>query len=344
MHVAILIFHEQITMSNPAKRWCFTINNPEDSDKFWEKEENLNLLQYIVLQEEKGEEGGNIHYQGFMILKDKKRLEWLKNHFSNRAHWEITRGTNEQARDYCRKDETYTGGLRFEHGSLPERAPIKKRDERLQDAAEELDIIKEGYKRPAEVSSITLMQPGFIMAYRELTADVLGPYRKDVHVITMIGPPGTGKSYTIQKYFPDHGRALPGNSGVWFQNPTARVMVFEEFCGQIQLQKMLQLLDPYPMALEVKGGMRPAMYTLVVITSNTRPDGWYKGDEAGAPGKRSDAILALWDRLGFGNGGYIPVRKTGYYLEAPIGLTIAEQRKYFDDEVENIKDALNWQD
>ena len=36
-------------------------------------------------------------------------------------------------------------------------------------------------------------------------------------------------------------------------------MVFEEFAGQIPLQKMLKLLDPYPMALEVKGGMRPAM-------------------------------------------------------------------------------------
>ena len=80
-----------------------------------------------------------------------------------------------------------------------------------------------------------------------------------------------------------------GNGGTWFANPTATVMVFEEFAGQIPLQKMLKLLDPYPMALEVKGGMRPAMYTLVIITSNTRPDGWYKEEEQG--GKRTDALL-----------------------------------------------------
>ena len=67
-------------------------------------------------------------------------------------------------------------------------------------------------------------------------------------------------------------------------------MVFEEFAGQIPLQKMLKLLDPYPMALEVKGGMRPAMYTLAIITSNTRPDGWYRNEEQ--DGKRSDALLA----------------------------------------------------
>ena len=62
-------------------------------------------------------------------------------------------------------------------------------------------------------------------------------------------------------------------------------MVFEEFAGQIQLQKMLKFLDPYPMALEVKGGMRPAMYETVIITSNTRPDGWYKDEEAGGRGR-----------------------------------------------------------
>ena len=58
-------------------------------------------------------------------------------------------------------------------------------------------------------------------------------------------------------------------------------MVFEEFAGQIQLQKMLKFLDPYPMALEVKGGMRPAMYETVIITSNTRPDGWYRDEQEG---------------------------------------------------------------
>lgn len=126
-----------------------------------------------------------------------------------------------------------------------------------------------------------------------------------------------------------------GNSGTWFQNPISKVMVFEEFCGQIQLQRMLQFLDPYPLALEVKGGMRPAMYNLVIITSNTTPDKWYKGDEAGVPGKRTDALLALYDRLGYNGGGYIPVRKCGHYLEVPDG-SIAEQRRWFHDELEKL--------
>ena len=331
-----------------AKRWCFTINNPNeedielligtDADGAQAKLENV---QYLIFQEERGE-NGTLHWQGFMILKTKKRLSWIKRNINGRAHWEVARGTNEQARDYCRKDDTYTGGIRHEFGSLPVRED-KKSSELRKQAADELDVVKEGYKRPSEIDSMTLMQCGFIPAFKELTADILGPYRPDLKIITMIGPPGTGKSYAIQKLCPGAGRCIMGNNGVWFQNPTADTMVFEEFCGQIQLQRMLQFLDTYPLALEVKGGMRPAMYKTVIITSNTTPDNWYKGDDAGQPGKRTDAIKALWDRIGYSGGGYVPVRNCGTYLEVPhpaigdnIQVWVQQCRDFFMREVSRV--------
>lgn len=297
-------------------------------------------IEYIILQEERGHEEGTLHWQGFMILKDKKRLSWMKRHIHPTAHFEVTKGTNEQARDYCKKEDTYTGGLRLEEGKFPEREKAGKASERLERAAAELDDIKEGYKRPRDVPSMTLLQCGFIPAYKELTADILGPYRPELKIITMVGPPATGKSYCIQRYFPGHGRCICGNNGVWFQNPLADVMVFEEFCGQIQLQRMLQYLDPYPLALEVKGGMRPAMYSIVIITSNTPPSGWYKGDEAGQPGKRTDALLALWDRIGYTNGGYVPARQCGHYLEAPVGYSIQQTRNWFERELQRACDLV----
>lgn len=319
-----------------AKRWCFTLNNPTEVEQF--ALNNIDQLegpslQYIIWQTERGENGTK-HIQGFLILKKQQRLSWLQKHISARAHFEVARGNNKQASEYCKKDDTYTGEYRYEWGELPV-TQVKKRDERLQEAAEELDTLKEVYKRPAEIPSMTLMQCGFIPAMKEITADILGPYRPNLRVITMVGPPGTGKSYCIQKHFPNHGRCICGNSGTWFQNPCAEVMVFEEFCGQIQLQRMLQYLDPYPHALEVKGGMRPAMYTTVVITSNTRPEGWYKGDE-GFTGKRNDAILALYDRLGYSTGYYVPVRDCGVYLEPPADMCVADCRRYFDRSVYQI--------
>lgn len=327
-------------MSNrqKVKRWCFTINNPTEADVFWNDLEATGKVQnkevnYIILQEERGE-NGTLHYQGMIIFKDQIRLSQLKK-INARAHWEVMRGTPEQARDYCRKDDTYTGGLRYEYGKIPEREPAPKASERLAAAAEELDSLKVAYKRPAEIPSMTLMQCGFIPAMKELTADILGPYRPKLQIITLIGPPGSGKSYCIQKFFPQHGRCIVGNNGVWFQQPLADVMVFEEFCGQIQLQRMLQYLDPYPLALEIKGGMRPAMYTTVVITSNTPPCGWYKNpkDPNGAMDafaqKRDDALYALYDRIGYAFGAFKPVRTCGHYIEAPPGTSPIELRPWF---------------
>ena len=304
-----------------SKRWCFTINNPTDDDKFWENAEQQEQLEYLIVQYEVGEQG-TPHYQGFLILKRRNRLTWLKNNMNERAHWERTRGTDQQAADYCKKEDTHPeGSLRFEWGTL--KAALKRKDrDCLEEAViEEVKRIQdEGFRSVRDIDPQVLARPGFMAAYNALTADLLGVYRPELKIVTMVGPPGTGKSYAINTLFPHAGRAIMGNGGTWFANPTATVMVFEEFAGQIPLQKMLKLLDPYPMALEVKGGMRPAMYTLVIITSNTRPDGWYKEEEQG--GKRTDALLALWDRLGFSNGTNRCYRTCGTYLEPAHGMAL----------------------
>lgn len=329
-----------------AKRWCFTINNPTDADKFWcvdGDEDHPNdvmvNVEYLILQEERGE-NGTLHWQGFLILKKKEKLTWLKRRLNARAHWEVARGTNQQAAEYCRKDDTYTGGLRHEFGKMPERAAAPKASERLAEAAEELDVVKEGYKRPREIKSMTLLQCGFMTAYNALTADILGPTREGMQVVTLVGPPGTGKSYCINKLFPKHGRCIYGNNGVWFQNPTEDVMIFEEFSGTtsskaLTIERMKCLLDIYPMALEVKGGMRPAMYTKVFITSNTPPNAWYKVEDiqGNTIEAKLNSLHALWDRLGYSNGSYVPVRTTGTYLQAPLGLSIDDTRKWFMTEV-----------
>lgn len=336
-------------MVNGAKRWCFTINmkdvdarveeysywglGPADGPQGnWVRHEDD--IQYLHFQEECGKEGTH-HLQGFVIFKKRVSLAWLKKEFHKRAHWEVARGTDKQADEYTKKEDTKVeGGMELTIGSLPERVH-KKRQEKEEDAEDELENIKAGYKRPSEIDGAILRCPGFIAAYNALTADILGPYRPELKIITLVGPPGTGKSYAIQKCFPEHGRCIYGNSGAWFQNPTAKVMIFEEFNGQIPLQRMLQLLDPYPLALEVKGRMAPAMYDTVVITSNTSPASWYpikpqdEIDQGDLFKRKIDSIHALWDRIGYSNGAYVPVRKCGTYLEAPslaesIGVSAAD--------------------
>ena len=336
-----------------GKRWCFTINNPTEEDKFWENDALLNdSFQYLILQEEVGEHG-TPHIQGFCILKNKKRGTWLQAHASARGHYEICRGTNQQAADYCRKDDTHKeNGLRFEWGHLPERKAAPKHSERLQEAMEEIELVKTGYKRPADIGASSLLMSGFVPAYKLLTQTTMGPYRPDLKIITIIGPPGCGKSYTLYNHFPTAGRAIYGNGGLWWSNPTSDVLLIEEFNGQIPLQKLLQLLDPYPQQIEIKGGMAPLCARVIAITSNVTPDKWYKS-ETDAPDsdfaqKRNLAIQALYDRLGFAHTTGRQIRKNAYYLEPsieegsdePYEVQIQAIREWLSEKMDDICEDL----
>ena len=308
-----------------SKHWIGTVPKDDPEAKFWENPNTLEHLQYIKLQEEKGHgTTAYEHYQVYLCLKDRKRLTWLKKHIHPRAHWEKKRGTVAEAIDYVSKEDTRVpDGLQFEYGERPNEQTenateaaaskrIREKDEVQLEAQDILDRLNNGeYITWKDIPVDIQMKPGFIMAYNKATRDMVGPLREDLKIITIIGPPGCGKSYAISKVFPYAGRWIKGNNGNWFCNTKSEVMVFEEFSGQIELQSMLKYLDPYPLALEVKGGTEPAMYRLVIITSNTPIEAWYTtADEyrqnlsdplalSTAKQRRIDALGALWDRLGY---------------------------------------------
>jgi len=125
------------------------------------------------------------------------------------------------------------------------------------------------------------------------------PYRPNIQVYTLVGETGIGKSYAVYSRFPNAYRPLLGNSGIWFDGYHGQdVILLEEFKGQIQLQKLLQLLDSYPVLLEVKGGSIPAMYTKVFITSNYDANQWYADEKF----KRNSEFQALYRRVGYCRG------------------------------------------
>ena len=141
-------------------------------------------------------EQGTPHYQGFLILKRKNRLSWLKNNFNSRAHWEKTRGSDMQAYQYCVKPETHPpGSYRWRIGTLRECQKRRSREDLEEKLIEEVDELKKKFRPAAEIDSQVLARPGFMAAYNAITADLLGPYRPKLKIITMVGPPGTGKSF-----------------------------------------------------------------------------------------------------------------------------------------------------
>jgi len=123
-----------------ARRWCFTINQPRDgfkweSDKVEETEwnrvwtllcpiaqpsENETPIRYAVFQLEKGEAEGKIHIQGYCECSTTVTLSQMKRILENRTvHLEIARGTGEQNREYCTKEDTrYDPNCIAEFGEL----------------------------------------------------------------------------------------------------------------------------------------------------------------------------------------------------------------------------------
>lgn len=89
------------------KDWVFTLNNPQMSAH--DLRELLDLhCERAVFQLEKGE-AGTMHFQGTLEMGARKQLSGMKKILPT-AHWEKRRGTWQQSKDYCEKEDTRVDG------------------------------------------------------------------------------------------------------------------------------------------------------------------------------------------------------------------------------------------
>lgn len=297
-------------------RAFFTINNPtfKDSETLYALGHS-DLCKYLIYGAEHVD-AGTPHFQGFVIFTRQVRKQNVCGKLGGRAAVFFPKKNDPSLRmaRYCKKEGFY---MEFGNmgGGVVADSSIKPSEMR-QKAIEFFNKWEEHmYMREKDLPGDLLMTPGFLNSWNKKRSVTLGPDRPELKIITLIGPTACGKSFAVHNLFPDHAKCFYGNSGVWFANPDAPVLLFEEFNGQIPLQKMLALLDHYKMQLEVKGGFCPALYTTVCITSNVTPDHWYgnmivdakKMQECQQLGISLDeaqkrwnqAKAALYDRLGF---------------------------------------------
>lgn len=316
-----------------TKRACFTINNPtfKDSETLWELGHS-DSIRYLIYGAEH-DDHGTPHFQGFIVFTDSTKKSSVCAKLGGRAWVGFPKREDPSARcaNYCKKD-----GFYYEFGSLPGRQGERNNDpsgldhetakELRKIAVDWLNDPAHTYTRLKDIDASLLMTPGFLNAWYAKRKVLLGPDR-DITYITIVGPTACGKSYAAHNLFPDHAKCFYGNSGAWFANGDAPVLLFEEFNGQIPLQKFMTILDHYPMQLEEKGGFSPAMFTTVVITSNITPDHWYTNfirdarnrEEAARLGisleeaelRWTEAKKALFDRIGYKTN----FRGSGFYRE-----------------------------
>ena len=250
--------------------WMFTINNPSSNElpAGWPD------VEYCVWQREKGAQGTE-HLQGYVIFSGKKRMQWLKRHCNQAAHWEPRRGSHLQAKEYCSKEQSRVDGP-WEAGEEPAPSEQGKRNDMLalKRKLDEGATLKEVAEDP-ELFTVVAKHYKFVSLYRTLTGK-----QRDWPVFTQViwGAPGIGKT--------SKARDLAGPSAFWLSRPAGttawwdgyvgqEVVVIDEFYGWLSLDFMCRLLDRYPLNVETKGSTTPMGVKKVIITSNCSPMDWY---------------------------------------------------------------------
>ncbi|KAH3837875.1 hypothetical protein DPMN_111277 [Dreissena polymorpha] len=144
-----------------VKNWCFTLNNYTDDEYKAIREYDCG---YLIVGEEKGEEQGTPHLQGYVQMHKKVRLTSMKRIFNARAHYSTAKGTARDNYVYCTKE-----GRFFEKGVAQVVGHIKK-----------CDIVTACKDMSAGMSNEDLLEKhgaGFVLHKRkisEMSADLKG--------------------------------------------------------------------------------------------------------------------------------------------------------------------------
>jgi len=246
-----------------SRNFCFTLNNytPEEEEevKNWE-------CKYLIFGKEQGE-SGTPHLQGYISFQLQKTLSALKK-LQGRAHWEIARGSPKQASDYCAKD-----GDVFEKGTRPLSNKEIGDNEKLR-WEKAFVAVSEGRigDVDADIKCRHLKSIEYAVQRQTVSKRKLAVLDGTMEHEWLVGPPGTGKSYTARQENPESFIKDPTVS--WWDGYLAEDVVIIDDFDKFQVKQggdMKRWLDRYTFQAPVKGGYQLIRPRKIVITSNYLP-------------------------------------------------------------------------
>ncbi len=256
-----------------SRNYVWTLNNYSDDD-IVRLSTPIDGIKYLVFQREIGE-SGTAHLQGYGITSSPVRMGGFKQLLSApRAHVEPRRGTHDDAYRYCTKLATRVDDTEpVEWGQPPSGSGSRS------DLLAVAEAIREG-RTAAEIFS---QYPIQYLRYTRGINQAIGLIRPgrdrciEPKVIVYVGPSGCGKSRRAAETYPESYWCTINESGrIWWQcYESQRVVVIDDFHGELPFRYLLRLLDRYSMYVEAKGCSLPLAGTTFVITSNIHPQDWY---------------------------------------------------------------------
>jgi len=260
-------------MAGTKRNWCFTVAN-DAAVKTFGLPTDTSTIRYAIWQLEKTPTTGRPHVQGYLEFTKPYRVAGIKDLFKcPTMHLEGRLGTRDQARDYCRKRETQLSEP-FEFGEFGQSRGART------DLANMCEIMKTGGMRAVvEESPATYVK--YSRGLKDLEFRYLQTQRSHtrlaLRVVVLWGETGTGKTRCAIEYARSQAwykldMSANGSTLWWDGYQSEDVLIVDDFYGWVQFGKLLNLLDIYPVRLDVKCSHAWANWTKVIITSNKPPE------------------------------------------------------------------------
>lgn len=101
-----------------------------------------------------------------------------------------------------------------------------------------------------------------------------------MNVTVLWGVTGAGKSHAVHELLEDKDYYIKDPLTKWFDGYKGETIgVIDEFRGVVNISKVLQWFDVWPMNVEVKGGQVPLCIDTWYIMSNVNPIKWYQEED-----------------------------------------------------------------
>lgn len=251
------------------RRFCATLNNYTDLDEHNLKQFNYH---YLLFSREVAPTTGTPHLHIYVELNQQMTMSAIQKKMSNRlANIDdiLKNSTPEKYITYCKKD-----------GNFYEDGTPRKQGERT-----DLDDLKNDIlNNTSNVNSIVVENP---MAFHQYGRTLERIER--IHLRTkfrtwmtkgywLYGATGVGKSHMVfQDFDPKTCYVKNKLTKFWDGYTGQEKVIINEFRGQIDFSDLLDLVDKWPMEVDIKGGEKvPFLAKEVWITSCAPPNEIYK--------------------------------------------------------------------